>query len=75
MEVIELDVEVIVADDHLTADQVVAKAQLAESALLRKTWPRPQRSFAEAKRLVDRDLGILDAHVRAYHASEWFIPL
>ena len=36
--------------------------------------PRPLRSLAEASELVDRDLGIFDAHVRAYHASEHFIP-
>lgn len=74
MDCIELDVEVVVADDFLTPDQRVAQAQLADSALLHSGRPRPLHSLAEALRLVNRDLGILDAHVVAYFASELHIP-
>lgn len=66
MDCTELDVEVIVADDFLTPDQLVAQAQLADSALLHSGRPRPLHSLAEAQRLVNRDLGILDAHVDAW---------
>ena len=76
MDCIELPVEVIVVDDHLTPDQLVAQARLNEGVtplhLVRP--PRPLRSLAEAMQLVNRDLGILDAHVEAYHASEHYIP-
>ena len=74
MDCTELPVEVIVVDDHLTPDQLVAQAQLADSALLHSGRPRPLRSLAEAVQLVNRDLGIFDAHVEAYHASEHYIP-
>lgn len=73
MDCIELDIEVIVADDALTPDQHVAQAQLADSALEHAGRPRPLRSLAEAMQLVNRDLGIFDAHVNAYYEDR--IPL
>ena len=76
MDCTELPVEVIVVDDHLTPDQLVARAHLNEGVTpLHLLRPRPLRSLAEAMQLVNRDLGIFDAHVQAYHASEHYIPI
>lgn len=72
MDCIELDIEVIVADDALTPDQHVALAHL-NAPELRGGPPRPLRSLAEAMQLVNRDLGIFDAHVNAYYEDH--IPL
>lgn len=63
-----------VTESTFTADQIVAASQLEESARLHAGRYRAELRLAKTLQLAARDLGIFDAHVQAYHASEHYIP-